>query len=212
MKKIAIIRNSYSYDFGGGEKFPVNLAVELNKVGYKTIVFSANNSTLKNALKNKVCAKKSPWWSFQNFSGIRVFLVPAYCFWQIYLFLWYLTVSVRYKIDIFHPQSRDDFIAATFAAKLLRKKVIWTDHADLKYVFANHKKWYKNPVGKLVYFASKLADRITLVSFSEKKLIEDALGQSLPAKYKVIHNGVVDSYKPINKYPIKIRFSWQPLA
>jgi glycosyltransferase involved in cell wall biosynthesis len=105
----------------------------------------------------------------------------------------YFLIIIYYKINIVHPQSRDDFISATLAAKLLGKKVVWTDHADLKYVWQNHKTWYKNPVGKLVYVCSKLADNITLVSNSEKRLIEKNLGKSLPSKYKIIYNGVEDN-------------------
>jgi glycosyltransferase involved in cell wall biosynthesis len=116
------------------------------------------------------------------------------------LILWYLYVASSKKIDILHPQSRDDFIGATIAGKILRKKVIWTDHADLKYVFQNHKVWYENPVGKLVHLSSRLADKITLVSHNEKILIEKSLGKKTTNKYVVIHNGVSDTaYEPTKR-------------
>jgi glycosyltransferase involved in cell wall biosynthesis len=113
---------------------------------------------------------------------------------------------LRNHIDVVHPQSRDDFIAATFAARLLRKKVVWTDHADLKHIYMNHKSWYKNPVGKLVYFAGTLADHVMIECYNERKLIEQSLGKKLPANYSVIYIGVVDSYKPIKKNHDKLVF------
>jgi glycosyltransferase involved in cell wall biosynthesis len=83
--------------------------------------------------------------------------------------------------------SKDDFISATLAAKILHKKVVWTDPADLKHVFRNHRVWYKNPVGKLVYLTSRLTDHVMLVSNSEKALIEESLGKSAPNNFSVVH-------------------------
>ncbi len=123
---------------------------------------------------------------------MRILLLPVYVVWMLLVTVWYFGFFIKNRIDVVHPQSRDDFVAATLAAKLLGKKVIWTDHADLKHVYMNHKTWYKNPVGKLVYLAGKLADCVTLVSFSEKALIEQSLGKTLPNNYAVIRLGVVD--------------------
>jgi len=199
VKRVALIRNSYSFDVGGAEIFPISLAKILTTSGYETFIISANDKTLGMAKAAKLKTKRSPWWSFQNFSGFKVFLFPVYLFWILTLTVWYFLFFLRNRINIVHPQSRDDFIAATFAAKLLGRKVIWSDHADLKYIFMNHEKWYKNPVGKLVYLASSLADKVTIESFSEKKLIEASLGKTLPINYAVIYLGVVDSYMPTNR-------------
>lgn len=196
MKRVALIRNSYSYDVGGAEIFPVNLAKLLSPDDYEPFILSANRKTQKIASAAGFKAVHSPWWSFQNFSGLGVFLFPVYLLWVIVLTVWYFLFFLRNRIDVVHPQSRDDFIAATFAAKILHKKVVWTDHADLKYIYMNHKTWYKNPVGKLVYLASKLADHVTIISFSESKLIEESLGRKLPVNYTVIYIGVADNYKP----------------
>jgi L-malate glycosyltransferase len=206
VKRIALIRNSYPFDIGGAERFPISLAQILSQNNYESFILSANNKTLAMAKAEDLQVIRSPWWSFQNFSGKHIFLFPLYAVWQIYLTLWYLAFGVKNNIDIYHPQSRDDFISATFAAKLSGKRVIWTDHADLKYVFANHKKWYKNPVGKLAYTASKLADQIILASYSEKELIEKTLGKSLPAKYTVTPIGVIDVYKPVKRTSHKVIF------
>jgi glycosyltransferase involved in cell wall biosynthesis len=79
--------------------------------------------------------------------------------------------------------------------------VVWTDHADLKYILQNTPVWYKNPVGKLVYACSKLAHHITLVSKSEQRLITEAVGKPLPATYQVIYNGILDTTPPSFERP-----------
>ena len=199
MKKIALIRNSYSFDVGGAEIFPINLAGILAKSDYEPIILSANSKTLAMAKNSKLRTMHSPWWPLQNFSGLRVLLFPIYLIWMLFMTGWYLFCFIKNHVDVIHPQSRDDFISATFAAKLLNKKVIWTDHADLKYIYANYKVWYKNPIGKLVFIASKLADQVTIESFSEQSLIKEALGGPLPANYSVIYIGVVDNYRPAKR-------------
>lgn len=206
MKRIALIRNSYSFDVGGAEIFPVNLAKIVAKEDYAPVILSSNKKTLAMAKNAKLSQRHSPWWSFQNFSGLRVLLFPAYLVWMVFMTGWYFAYFLKNHIDIAHPQSRDDFIAATFAAKLLGKKVLWTDHADLKYIYMNHEKWYKNPAGKLVYLAGKLADVVMIECYNEKKLIEESLGRSLPKNYTVVYIGVVDTYKPITKSSEKVIF------
>lgn len=195
VKRIALIRNSYAYDVGGAEKFPANLGEVIAGLGYEPVVLSANRRTLSIAKAAKLKTARSPWWSFQNFSGLNILLFPAYALWMLFVTGWYFQYFLRNRVDVIHPQSRDDFVAATLAAKLLNKKVVWTDHADLKHIFMNHKKWYKNPIGKLVYLISLLADHVTVGSHSEKKLIEASLGKALPAKYTVVYMGVVDAQK-----------------
>lgn len=191
-KRILLIRNAASYDFGGGERFPVHLATQLQDNGYSPMVVSRSPQLLSYAEHQHVPFQRGWWWSQQNWSGKRVALFPLYVGWQFLLFGWYLQLIARLRPQVVHLQSKDDFVAGTFAARLLGKRVIWTDHADLKYVFANHTVWCKNPVGKLVYAASKLAHRITLVSQSERELITTALGHPVGAQYLVIYNGVND--------------------
>lgn len=191
-KRILLIRNAFVFDFGGAERFPVDLATELRSYGYEPIIVSRSPRLLAYANAEHVQNLRGWWWSRQNWTGARALLFPAYLLWQLVLFVWYLQLLARLRPAIVHPQSKDDFVAATLAAKLLHKKVVWTDHADLKYVLANHAVWYKNPVGKLVYVVSKLADRITLVSGGEKMLIEQALKHRAGKKFVVIHNGVKD--------------------
>jgi glycosyltransferase involved in cell wall biosynthesis len=187
---IILIRNAYSYDFGGGEKFPVSLAAELKRDGYNPLIISSSKKLLNYAKQENIHHIKGLWWSKQDWGGKSIILFPIYCLWELSVAIWYTYIILRHKASVVHPQSRDDFISATIAAKLLRKRVIWTDHADLKYVYTNLNIWYKNPVGKLVYFFSRYANTVTLVSESEKKLISQSIGRVLPKNYTVIRNGI----------------------
>lgn len=195
MKRIALIRNSFSHDFGGAELFPINLANILSEEDYTPVIYSSNKKLLNAAHADTIENHHSPWWSMQNYSGWRIIFLPAYFIWITVVTCWYLLFFVKHRIDIVHPQSKDDFIAATIAAIILRKKVIWTDHADLKSIYMNNHIWYKNPVGKAVFKISKYAKNVVIESNSEKKLIEQSLGKTLPKNYIVIYLGVVDTYK-----------------
>ena len=119
--------------------------------------------------------------------------------------MYYIVQFYRYKADVVHLQSKDDFIAGSIAGKLIGARVIWTDHADLKHVWKQLGVWYKNPTGKLVAWAARFADAITLVSQSECRLVSDNLPSTSPIHHKltVIYNGVNDQKPP--HAPIKSR-------
>ena len=199
VKKIVIIRNAYIHDFGGGEKVPVNLASILSRNGYSPTVVSRSPKLLGYAKSHNIPTVRGWWWSRQNWSGYRIVLTPAYFIWQILLLIWYLVLFLRLQPNIVHAQSKDDFIAATVAAKLLGKRVIWSDHADLKYVYLNNLVWYKNPIGKLVRFCSRGARAIVLTSQSDKRQIEQSFGNKLPSKYQIIYNGIFDRPELVGK-------------
>jgi glycosyltransferase involved in cell wall biosynthesis len=201
-KKAILIRNAASYDFGGAERFVVLLSKELDKNGWDTTIVTAHKTTIKHAKSEHQSVIKGPWLTRQDWSGAKLLLAPIYVFWQIYLISWYLLLFARLKPDVVHPQSKDDFIGATIAATLLGKRVIWTDHADLKYIFENVTVPYKNFVGKLVRRSSKYAQAITLVSKSEGRLITAQFGESkLPGNYHVVYNGLTDRVIPIYERP-----------
>lgn len=191
-KRIVIIRNAYSYDFGGGERVPVDLADVLSKNGYTPTIVSRSPKLLKYASSKGLGAVKGWWWSRQNWSGPRVFLTPIYFTWQLLLTIWYLGLFLRLRPGVVHPQSKDDFIAATIAGRLLGARIVWSDYADLKYVYQNVGVWYKNPIGKVVRLCSRMASAIILTSESDKRLIEESLGSTLGERYIVIHNGIFD--------------------
>lgn len=200
MKRIAIIRNAYSHDYGGGERFPVFLAVSLKGQGFEPIILSRHAKLLEYASESDIQSHKSWWWSAQDWSGKRNLLIPIYLLWQCVLFLYYLQLFARYKPDVVHIQSKDDFIAGTYSAKVLGKTVVWTDHADLKHIWKNIDQSFRNTIGKLVYQASKKADSITVVSQSELAEICNNLTKNSPVvkKLVVVHNGcddVLDEYQ-----------------
>ena len=196
-KNIIIVRNAQEYDFGGAERFVVFLCSELKKCNYNPIVIS-KHSRLRNALdKQSIQTIKGPWLSWQNWSGKKALLSPIYVLWQIFLIVYYLFLFIRLKPAIIHIQGKDDFIGATIAGRMLNIKVIWTDHADLKHILKNVNVKFKNPTGKLVYWAGKFANVITLISKSEKELISANLNKSdeIKRKFLIIPNGIIDGFE-----------------
>src|SRR5690606_13753082 len=110
------------------------------------------------------------------------------------LFFYYMSLFSKLKVGVVHIQSKDDFIAATHAARALNIRVIWTDHADLKHIWRNLSIWHKNPSGKMVYRAALRADTITVVSNSELQLVTNNLpvNSKVRTKLAIVYNGVVD--------------------
>lgn len=192
------------YDFGGGERVPVFIARETQKhSNLQPIVFSRSEKLLDFAQANDVAHKKTWWWSRQNWSGTKVLLTPVYFVWQIVLFLYYISLFTRYQPRTVHIQSKDDFIAGTYAGRLVGARIIWSDYADLKHIFRNHNIWYKNPIGKAVYLAGHLADKIIVVSEQDKQLIANNIPDgSVKTKMEVVYNGAFDSYMPTEKNDI----------
>lgn len=202
--KIILIRNAYAFDTGGAEKYPTILGEQLKKHGLEPIVVSRHKGVLSLANRNALETRRGWWWRHQNWSGWRALLFPIYFLWQILLAFWYIQLFLRLGPYAVHVQSRDDFIAASLAGRLLGKRVIWTDHADLKYVFMNHYTWYKNPVGKLVYLISRSVFKIIVVSKNELSLINNALGEQRLRNTELIYNGVADMpVKPIRDFDAK---------
>lgn len=193
-KRVLLIRNAQAYDFGGGERFPVFVARVIQQEYGVPIIISRSPSLLRFANSKDIKTIRGLWWSNQNWSGVRVLLFPIYLLWQVVLFFWYLATFVRIKPRAIHIQSKDDFIAATFAGKIVGAAVVWTDHADLKHIWRNLQVWYKNPIGKLVYLAGYLADTITIISKSEYQAVTQYLPKESKVrnKLKIINNGSPD--------------------
>ena len=200
-KKVIIIRNAYSYDFGGGERFPVFLAESLVKQSVEPFIVSRNNTLLNFARERGITTKQGWWWSNQRWNSWRIAFFPVYMIWQLALYLWYRQLFAKEKPSVVHIQSKDDFIAATYAAKHFGIAVVWTDHADLKHVWRNITEPLKNPVGKWVYKVAQKADVITVVSKSELREVSAHLPESPTLdKLKVVYNGCADV---ISKYKTK---------
>lgn len=174
--RVLIVRNAFSYDFGGAEKLAVFLAREIIDNGHEATVVTAHEKIADFARGLGIPAIRGWWWSKQNWSGRNILLTPLYVLWLVVLFIRYSLMVMSQKPDVLHLMSKDDFIAGTLAGRFLKKRVIWTDCADLKFLYQNIRSPLKNPVGKLVYAMSRQADTVTLVSQSEKHLIEQVLG------------------------------------
>lgn len=193
--RVILVRNAQPYDFGGGERFPVFVAEQLKKLGLEPVIISRSPKLLEFAGDCSVATVRGLWWQRQNWSGWRILLFPIYLVWQAILFFWYVRLFKKISPSAVHIQSKDDFIAATWAAKKVGARVIWTDHADLKHIWVNLTVWYKNPIGKLVYHAARKADAITVVSESERSLVSSLLpaDSSVYQKIRVVYNGVIDT-------------------
>lgn len=205
-KTILLIRNAFSHDFGGAERYPVFVGKVLKSNSYHPLIISRSPKLLENAHDAGLSTVKGVWWSKQNWSGRNVLIIPLYVLWQFILFFWYLYQFIRLRPLAIHIQSKDDFIAATFAGRVLGARVIWTDHADLKHIWQGLRVWYKNPVGKLVYISAFFAHNITVISKSEYNEVTKHLSKksSVIKKIKVINNGSPDVKDAYNVKPSDI--------
>jgi len=204
--KIIIIRNANIYGHGGAEEFLLNLSKELVANGHQVVIATALPKMTHKAKKLGFKVLKSPWLFIQSWHGLWQFLMPLYVIWIFRLVFWYLIMILKEKPDILLPQNRDDWIASSISANLTGKRVIWSDHADLKHELKNIHIWYKNWQGKLIVWASRKAKYITVVSNADLQEIKKSIGNSLDGKLRVVHNGVFDEVnnimpvkKPVNK-------------
>lgn len=194
-KKILLVRNIHLSAFGGAETYQIILSKCLKEDGFDPIIFSSSGPLLKTARLKGQKAHRSFYLPVQNWSGFRNLFLPLYFVWQLLLFIWYLFVIIIFRPKALQLQSRDDLIAGTLAGKLLRRKVIWTDHSDLRLViWENIDKKYKNPIGKVILKLANLADSITTVSDYEYQYINRLIAPRKLKKFKVVKNGAMDSY------------------
>lgn len=202
-KTVLLIRNAAPQDFGGAETYPVSLAQLLKDNGWNPIIITASKKLQTYASSEGITIHNGVWWAHQNFSGKRVVLFPLYVVWQIFLILWYIGLIIKTRAKVVHIQSRDDFIGASIAGKILRRRVIWTDHMDLRYILKNTALHLKNPVGKLVLWSARWSDHIIIISNNEKRLITKQLKNknALNNKIIVVKNGVIDMANTIQPSP-----------
>lgn len=191
---ILLIRNAASGDFGGAETYQVSIASVLRESGYNPVIVTRSRKLLAYATAHSIPTITGWWWSRQDWNGYRIIFTPVYIIWQLILIAWYIWLIKYSKASALHIQSKDDFIAATIAGKMMRKKVVWTDHMDLRYILQNITKPLRNPVGKLVYWAAHLANHLILISKNEHKLVTAHFRahDDLKDKIVIIHNGVID--------------------
>lgn len=200
-RTILLIRNAAKQDFGGAETYPVSLAKILAQNGLTPIIVTRSEKLTSYARSHKVKTIRGWWWSKQTWNGQNIALFPAYLAWQCALTMWYMLLIIKTRPLALHIQSKDDFIGATIAGKIMRVRTVWTDHMDLRYIFQNIKKPLRNPLGKLVFWAAKRADKIIIISDNEHRLVTAELPnwRDLDHNIMVIKNGVIDELQNIQK-------------
>ena len=195
-KKVLLIRNVRPDMYGGGETYQLTLAEELEQHGFTPVIVSSSIGLLEEARRRKIKAVKAPFHKRQNWSGAKNLLLPQYIIWQKKLKKWYEKIFAEYKPAVINVQSRDDWIAATMAAKKMGVRVLWTDHMDFRsWVLTNVDIKYKNFIGKWILKCAHDVYRIIMISDSEKKYFQRiAMAKDLN-NIVVIRNGVRDKYK-----------------
>jgi len=191
---IILVRNNTRSAYGGAEKYQLELAKLLKASGLQPIILTSSRQLNHSAKKANIPVTKSLWWSRQNWSGRHNLLLPAYFVWQFILLCWYLQIIIRYKPTVLHLQSQDDFIAGTLAGKLLKVRVIWTDHADFRWLLKNVDQEYKNLIGKTILRLAKFTSSIITVSNYEYSYLtkNPKIKSRFGNKLRVIHNGAID--------------------
>ncbi len=189
--RVLIIRNAYQQDVGGAEQYALNLAVALKIAGHQPLLVTKVKKIHEKALKAQIESISGPWHNTQKWDRWYYLRYPVFT-------IWYMSIILFRRINAVHPQGRDDFIFATKAAHLLRKPVVWTDHADLKYALDDIK--HHNPrMRRWLIKASVQAKAIICASENEKHEIQTVAPEI--KNLKTIHNGVfpADGITPVIK-------------
>lgn len=122
-RTVLLIRNASAGDFGGAETYPVSLAELLKDNAWNPVIVTASKKLQTYASSKGITVHKGLWWAHQNFSGKRVISFPLYVAWQIFLVFWYTLLIIKTQAKVLHIQSRDDFISASIAGKVLGRKL-----------------------------------------------------------------------------------------
>lgn len=201
MKKIFLIRNVAADCYGGGETYQLKLAKLLKKSGFEPVILTSSKKLLEQAKESEYKTLTPPYIENQNWSGVRNLLLPIYFLKLHSLEKWYEKTFKKYKPEVVNIQSRDDFIAATIAAKKFGIKVLWTDHMDFRsWVMENVKVPYKNLIGKWILKCAEDVDHIVMISDCEKKFFDSIKKMD---NVVVAKNGAIDEKKKYEKIKIQ---------
>lgn len=193
---ILLVRNVRAKDFGGAETYQLQLAKILKKEKLRPVIITSSRGLRSTAKQQKLKVTRGLHFPLQNWSSWRNLLLPLYFLWQITLCIWYLTLVVRFRPQVLHLQSRDDYIAGTIIGKITHTSVIWTDHADFcAFIWQNLNVKYKNPIGKCIYRLSHIPYKITTISKYEYTKIKQLIHPRKLPNLIVFSNGVIDSYE-----------------
>ena len=192
-RTVFLIRNIAPKDYGGGERYQIELGKVLRANDYEPIIFTASERLIEEAKNNKIKYVRAPYFKMQNWSSWRNLLLPVYGLWQVRLQLWYKKQIKKYNPAVLNIQSRDELIGATLAGLKSKKKVIWTDHADFRtWSLINVDKKLKNQIGKWILKCAKKVYKIVMINNYEKNALEGLIKPLKLDNLVVIENGVVD--------------------
>lgn len=192
-KRVLLIRNIVPDFYGGGETYQLKLAEQLKKDGFKPYIVTSSKKLFEEGRRLGFNVIKAPYNFQQNWSGARNLLFPKYFMWQKSLEKWYGELFDKIKPITVNIQSRDDFIAATLAAKERGIKILWTDHMDFRsWVMKNVTVPYKNLIGKWILKCAEKVNTIIMISDYEKNAFCEYYDGG---NVVVIKNGAVDEKK-----------------
>ena len=192
-KTVLLIRNITPDNYGGAEKYQLELSKLMCQHNLSPIIISSSKKLREDANKSHIKNLKAPYFRIQNWGGIRRIFLPIYIIWQIRLYFWYKKVIRRYKPIAIQLQSRDDLIAGTLAAKKMGVRSIWTDHSDLRKVVWLNIDQGKNPIGRYILKLAKYPYRITTVSNHEHAAVQKLIAPAKLTNFIVVQNGVIDT-------------------
>lgn len=198
-KRVLLIRNVRPDYYGGGETYQLILAELLLKHGFKPVIVSSSKKLLTEAKRRDYEVVDAPYNTKQIWSGWRNVLFLEYYLWQRKLTKWYKNIYKEYKPSVVNIQSRDDWIAATRAAKGTDIRVLWTDHADMRsWALININTWYKNWIGKWILRCARDAFRIIMISDYERAWLDKNVASLKLKNIVTIKNGVLDKANEYN--------------
>lgn len=199
-KNVFLIRNVWPQMYGGGETYQLELAKQLKKHGFNPIIVSSSIRLIDEARKVGYLAIMAPFLTKQNYSGWKNVFLPVYYFKILNLRGWYKKIFMKYRPSVINVQSRDEWLAATRAAKKMGIRVLWTDHMDFRsWVLKNVNVWYKGWIGKWVLKCARLADTIITISDYERKWLEKTTSNRSLKNVITIKNGVLDEFGKYEK-------------
>lgn len=200
LETVFLVRNVARDKYGGAEAYQLKLAKELKKNGFLPIIVTNSKELLRNSQKDGFKTLVPPYCERQNWSGWRNILLPIYWIYQKRLERWYKKVIRQYGPKVINIQSRDDFLAATLAAKKCNVRILWTDHADFKnWVLWNVNNKFKNTIGKRIIRLSQYAEKVIFVSKNIKLETEEMIAPRKIANALVIENGAKDELDKCKK-------------
>ena len=209
-KTVLLIRNTAPENYGGAETYQLELAKLLSQHDFSPVIITSSKKLLSSAKKNHLKSVSAPFNKTQNWSGLRNLLLPAYFLWELKLYFWYKKLFIRLNPSVVNIQSRDDWLAATLAAKKLNIRILWTDHMDFRsWVLTNVNKKFKNPIGKYLLKLARIPEKIIMISDFEANAFKNLVSPRKFPNLTIIKNGANDFYNDYKKIsPAKNSFCY----